>query len=369
MAKKDYYELLGVKRGATEAEIKSAFRKKAKEFHPDVNKDPGAEAKFKEIGEAYAVLSDEKKKAQYDQFGHSAFEGAGGPGGFSGGFEDIDLSAIFEEMFGNSFHFGFGGRGNRRNRPMKGEDSLIKMDLTFDEAVFGTKKEINLALDEECEQCSGKGGFDEKTCPTCEGAGTIITEQRSLFGVFQSQTTCHTCSGSGKTFANICSECKGKTRVRKNKDIVVTVPEGVDTGNQIRMSGAGSAGINGGPHGDLYIEFIVAAHPLFKREGNDLYVNLPLTITEAVLGCKKEIPTPYGNVVLTISEGTGSGEKLRLKGKGIKDVNSSRKGDIYVITEIIIPNKLDSEQKQLFKQLNETTLNNSPKFREFEKYV
>lgn len=371
MAKKDYYEVLGVEKTATEAEIKSAFRRLAKEYHPDINKSEGAEAKFKEIGEAYAVLSDPAKKTQYDQFGHASFENGGmggqGFGGFS--YEDIDLSSIFDDLFGGSFGFGFGGRRASRNRPVKGEDLIYRMSLSFEEAVYGTKKTISLDLSEECSSCEGKGGFDEKTCPKCNGSGHIVTEQRTLFGIMQSQTTCTECNGKGKTFATICNECRGKGAVNVRKDIEIKVPEGVDTGNQIRLSGKGSVGYNGGPNGDVYIEFIVKNHPLFKRENNDIYLDLPLTITEATLGCKKEIPTVHGNITLTINEGTGSKEKLRLKGKGIKDVNTSRSGDMYVITNVFIPKKLDRKQKELFNELNKTTLDDYPEFKEFRRYL
>lgn len=369
--KKDYYEVLGVSKTATDAEIKSAFRKLAKKYHPDVNKTPEAEAKFKEIGEAYAVLSDETKRKQYDQFGHAAFQGGGdgqGFGGFGGfqGFEDIDLSSIFDDLFGGSM-FGSGRRGSKR--PSKGEDSLLRVNLSFEEAVFGCEKTISLDLLETCEECHGKGGFDEKTCPTCGGAGRVIQEQRTMFGTFQSQTTCPECGGKGKTFGRRCSKCSGKGQTSRRKEIVVTIPEGVDTGHQLRISGKGSAGRNGGPNGDIYLEFNVKEHPLFKRDDCDITVEVPITVSEAVLGCKKEVPTLNGSVVLEIDAGTQSHDKLRLKGKGIKHPNTNKYGDMYVIINVVIPTKLDRKQKELFKDLGKTNLENSGEFKEYNKYL
>ncbi len=369
--KRDYYEVLGVSKNATEDEIKRSFRKLAKQYHPDVNKEPGAEEKFKEIGEAYAILSDPEKRRQYDQFGHAAFDpnAGGGFGGFSGfSTDDIDLSSIFGDLFGGAFG-GFGGRSNRKNRPVKGQDSLIRMNLTFEEAVFGCEKSLKLDLDEKCDKCDGKGGFDESTCSTCGGRGRVVQQQQTMFGVFQSESTCPDCNGTGKTFKTTCSACRGKGHITKNKEIVVKVPEGVDTGNKIRISGKGSAGYNGGPNGDIYIEFNVKDHPIFERDEEDIYFELPLTITEAALGCKKEIPTIYGNVILEIKEGTQNGAKLKLRGKGIKVPNSLKKGDMFVVTKIIIPTKLDRNQKKLFKELADTDLENSSEFKEYKKYL
>ena len=234
MNKKDFYEILGVSKTATDEEIKRAFRKKAKEYHPD-NKQTGDETKFKEVGEAYAILSDPNKRRQYDQFGHQAFEqGSSGFGGFS--FEDIDLGSIFDDLFGSSFNFNFGGRGSRNsNRPVRGEDKLVRVNLSFEEAAFGCKKEINIDLNEECDKCNGKGGFKEKKCSTCGGSGRVITQQNSLFGMMQTQTTCPTCRGAGRTFEEECNKCRGKGQIRVNKNIEVNIPEGVDTGYQLRM--------------------------------------------------------------------------------------------------------------------------------------
>lgn len=370
MNKKDYYEVLGVSKTATEEEIKRAFRKLAKQYHPDVNKEADAEAKFKEIGEAYAILSDPEKRRQYDQFGHAAFEG-GGAGGF-GGFnaEDIDLSSIFDDLFGSSFGFNFGsGGGRRRNGPSKGRDRLVKMNLTFEEAVFGCKKSINIDLNEACPKCDGKGGFNEKTCSKCNGRGSIIAEQRSMFGIFQTQTTCPDCGGSGKTFETTCNMCRGTGFKKENKEILVTVPEGVDTGYQLRISGKGEAGNNGGPNGDIYIEFNVQKHGFFERDEEDIYLEVPITIAEASLGCKKEIPTLENNVVLEIKPGASTGDKLKLKGKGIKIPNSLRKGDMFVLLNVVTPTKLNRKQKKLLEELAETGLNEESVFKNFEKYL
>ena len=369
---KSYYDILGVPKTATDAEIKSAFRKLAKKYHPD-NKETGDEAKFKEIGEAYAVLSDPSKKQQYDQFGHEAFKQGAGQGGFGGfgGFDasDIDLSSIFDDLFGGGMFGGSSRRGARSNRPTKGRDSLVKVNLTFEEAVFGCKKTISLDLDTECDECNGKGGSGEETCSTCGGRGRVVSQQRTMFGVFQTESTCPECNGKGKIYKNICKKCGGNGHVNKNTEIEITVPEGVDTGHQLRISGKGAAGYNGGPNGDIYIEFNVKEHPLFERKGDDIYVDVPITITEAVLGCKKEIPILNGKVVLTIDAGSQSGDQLRLKGKGVKDPNRNKYGDMYVVLDVVIPSKLDREQKELFKQLADTSLDNDPAFKNFNKYL
>ena len=372
---RNYYDVLGVSKNADEKEIKSAFRKLAKQYHPDINKEPGAEEKFKEIGEAYAVLSDPEKKKQYDQFGHEAYTQGASQGGFGGGFggfsgfgtDDIDLSGIFEDLFGGGM-FGGGSRRNS-NRPTKGRDSLVKVNLSFEEAVFGCKKTINLDLDSECDSCSGKGGSGEQTCSTCGGRGRVVSQQRTMFGVFQSETTCPDCSGKGKTFKDVCRKCSGKGHVIKNKEIEVTIPEGVDTGYQLRISGKGAAGYNGGPNGDIYLEFNVKDHPLFERKDNDIYLDVPITITEAVLGCKKEIPTLNGSVVLDIDAGSQPGDQLRLRGKGVKDPTRKKTGDMYVVLDVIIPTKLDKKQKDLFKDLSKTDLDNDAAFKNFKKYL
>lgn len=375
MNKKDYYEVLGVSKTATDEEIKRSFRRLAKQYHPD-NKQTGDEAKFKEIGEAYAILSDPNKRKQYDQFGHQAFQNGGA--GFSGfNVDDIDLNDIINEMFGGGFSnfssfSSFGGNGRRTagsKRPRKGEDSLVYVNLTFEEAVFGCKKTISLDLNEKCSKCDGAGGFKETTCSTCGGTGRIISEQRSLFGVFQTQTTCSICGGDGHIYKEICNECNGKGNVRKKKDIEVTIPEGIDTGYQLRISGKGSAGTNGGPNGDIYLEFKVAEHPLFEREDEDIYLTVPLTITESILGCKKEIPTLTGNIILEVKPGTQPNEKVKIKGKGVKRINSIGHGNMYVIYQVVVPTKLSMSQKKLIKELSETNLEDSEEFKRFKKFL
>ena len=373
MAKKDYYEVLGVDKNASEKDIKLAFRKLAKKYHPDVNKEPGAEEKFKEAQEAYAVLSDENRRKQYDQFGHAAFEnnGAGGAGGFSGfDFSDFDFSDIFDNIFdfgmgGGSF--GFSSRG-RSNRKTKGRDTLLEMDITFMEAALGTTKEIEITTMDTCPECNGKGGFGEHTCEDCHGSGTITGRQSTIFGSFLTKTTCPTCKGMGVSYDKTCSKCKGAGRIKVVKDLDVKVPEGVNTGNRIRLSKMGEASQNGGENGDLYIEFNVKEHSFYEREGNDVYLELPITITEAILGTKKDIRLLDSVVTLNIPAGTNSGDKHRIKGKGIKDVNYNSYGDFYVIINVITPKKLSREQKKLIEKLDSTDLSDKT-IDKYDKFV
>ena len=373
--KRDYYEVLGVSKTATDEEIKRAFRKLAKQYHPDVNKEEGAAEKFKEIGEAYSVLSDPNKRRQYDQFGHAAFDGASGGAGFDMG--DIDLSDLFENIFGDRFGGGFGGGfssftggfggGNRKNRPYRGEDMLMHINITFDEAVNGCKKDIKVSVEEECAECNGKGGFDEVTCHTCNGRGVVSEEQRTIFGIMQTQKTCRDCGGTGKSFKKPCGECRGTGKVVNNKTLTVTVPAGINTGHQLRLSGKGGAGGNGGPRGDIYLEFTVEDHKYFERNEDDIYLEVPITITDAILGCKKEIPTLDGNGYVEIKPGTQNYTKLKLKGKGIKNINSGKRGDMYIVVNVIIPTKLSREQKELLTSLSKTDLENEPEFKDYRK--
>ncbi len=367
MNKRDYYEVLGVDKNATEAEIKSAFRKLAKKYHPDVSKEPDAAEKFKEAQEAYAVLSDESKRRQYDQYGHAAFDQMNGGSGFD--FSGFDFSDIFGDLFGGSgFDFGFGGRENS-SRATKGRDKLLRVDLTFEEAVFGCKKTVNLDVNDNCPDCDGKGGHGEANCSTCHGSGVVTTEQRTMFGTFMSRTTCPDCGGKGKSYKEKCSKCRGTGKIKSNKNIEVKVPAGVDTGNQLRLSGKGESGTNGGPNGDIYLEFNVSSHEIYERDGNDIYLELPITIPEAVLGCKKDVPTIHGSVRLTIKEGACTGDKYRLKGKGIEDVHSYRKGDMYVVINVTTPKKLTRDQKKLFESLAKTNLEDDPRYSKIEKYL
>lgn len=382
MAKKDLYETLGVSKTATDAEIKSAFRKKAKEYHPDINKDPGAADKFKEISEAYSILSDPTKRKQYDQFGSAAFEnnagaggtggagGFGGFGGFSGGnfggfdFDDFDLGSIFEQFMG-------GGRSSRSKGPQsaKGSDILVKLTLTFEEAIYGCEKTFKISIDENCPSCHGKGGANPTKCSHCNGRGRVVSQQRTILGVIQTESVCPYCKGSGEEFASICPTCKGRKTLKTDKNITLKVPSGIETGDEMRMSGKGNAGSNGGPNGDVYIEFTVKEHPLYQRDGKDIYLTVPLTITEAVLGVRKEIPTIKGNMYYTFDSGTQNGTKFKIKGAGVDDTKSGKTGDMYLIAKVIIPTKLDRQQKTLFNELNDTTLNNDSEFKNFNKYL
>lgn len=369
MDKRDYYEVLGVSKTASQDEIKSAFRHLAKKYHPDVSKEENAAEKFKEVQEAYAVLSDENKRKQYDQFGHAAFTNS--QGGFSGfdGFDFGGMDDILGEVLRN-FGFGSSSRGSSsKSRREDGADLLYRMSISFEEAVHGTKRDIKIDVQEECNECDGKGGFGSHTCPDCKGSGTVTRQQSTLFGSFLSRTTCPKCGGSGKSFDKICTSCHGSGKVKKNKTLTVTIPKGVDNGNRIRLAGKGEAGSNGGYPGDLYIEFSVKEDDFYKRDGNDIYAVIPLTITEAVLGCKKEIPTIYGNVELTIPEGTKNNTRLRLKGKGIDSDIDNKKGDMYVITNVVIPSKLNRKQKELFKELSDTELSNDSDFSDYNKYL
>lgn len=354
--KKDYYEVLGVSKTASQDEIKSAFRKLAKKYHPDINKDPDAPAKFKEAEEAYSVLSDESKRRQYDQYGHAAFDNMNGGAGYD--FSDFDFSDIFSEIFGGGFG-GFGGFSRGGSRPSKGKDTLYRMNLTFEEAAFGCKKDIELDVMDNCSRCNGLGGTGEVTCSKCHGSGVVTVEQRTILGAYMTRTTCPDCNGKGVTYKTTCTYCNGKGKVKTHKTIEVKIPAGVDNGNQLRVPSKGEAGYNGGPNGDLYLEFIVKDHPIFDRDGKNIYLTLPLTVPEAVLGCKKDIPTLYGNVTLTIPAGTSPNDKMRLKGKGLEDPNSYGKGDMYVILDIKIPTKLTKEQKKLYEELDKIENNDS----------
>lgn len=354
MAQRDLYEVLGVSRDASADEIKRAYRKLAKQYHPDVSTDPNAEEKFKEVQNAYETLIDEDKRAAYDRFGHAGVNGqAGGFGGF-GGFGDFggfsDVSDIFEQFFG-----GFGGSTRRSSTgPRKGEDIRIQMKISFQEAIFGVTKEINLNREEECTRCGGTGAnskSDIKTCSTCQGTGFVQTIQQTFLGRVQTQQTCTTCGGTGKEIKVKCSECRGAGKKRVTSTIKVKVPEGIDDGQQIRIAGKGNAGVNGGPSGDLYVYFNVEPDEFFVREGNDIYCELPITFSQAALGAEIEIPTVYGKVKFTIPAGTQSGTKFKIKNKGVKSLRSGSYGDQFVIVNVVTPKKLNERQKALFEEL------------------
>ena len=376
MNKKDYYEVLGVSKSASQDEIKSAFRKLAKKYHPDVSKEADAEAKFKEAQEAYSVLSDEQKRKQYDQFGHAAFSGGAGGNGFGGGFGgfdfgNFDYSDIFDNIFGGFGGFGgsgFGGSRRNENRGVRGNDVLKRINLTFLESVYGTKKDLEIELMDKCDECKGKGGFHEDTCDKCHGSGTISQEQRTILGTFITKTTCPKCSGKGKTYKESCTNCNGKGRVKTKKTITIDVPKGISDGDRQRISGKGEAGQNGGPNGDLYIEYKVSNHKFFVRDGDDIYLEVPLTLTEAILGCKKEIRTLWGSLKLNVEAGCENGKTERIKGKGIDSSVNRRKGDMYIVYKVAIPKKLSKDQKKLIDKLNETDLE-TKETKDFKKFV
>ncbi len=374
MAKRDYYEVLGVSKDASDAEIKSAFRKKAKEFHPDINKSADAPEKFKEAQEAYACLSDKDNRAKYDQFGHAAFDnpygGAGGGGAYQGNpFGGFDFSDIFDDLFGGGFG-GFGGSyGSSRNqtRARKGADSLYGMKIDFMDAVYGCKRDIDLEYYETCDDCDGHGGHGESTCSECGGRGVVIKQSNTILGVIQTKTTCPECNGKGKSYKTKCNTCRGNGKVKVSKTLTIDIPAGIDNGEQLRISGKGEPGINGGPNGDLYLEFRISEHELYKREGIDIYINLPVTITDLCLGCKKSIVTMDGEVELKIAAGSQPGDTLRIKGKGINRNDSWKKGDFYCVLDLIIPTSLSRKQKKLLEELEDTGLDDSSEFKKFNK--
>ena len=374
--KRDYYEVLGIDKNASEAEIKSAFRKKAKEFHPDLNKDdPSAADKFKEAQEAYSVLSDENKRKMYDQYGHAGVGSgtSGGYGGF-GGFDasEFDFGDIFDSFFGGGGGFGgfsnFNSGTSSRPRATRGSDVLMRMNLTFEEAIFGTEKKFTVDVVENCDECHGHGGFDEEKCDTCHGTGTVTSQRQTILGSFLSKGPCPDCGGIGKTYKRKCHECNGKGKVKNNKRLTINIPAGVATGDRQRVSGKGNPGTNGGENGDLYLEYVVDEHEYYVRDNDDIYLEVPLTITEAILGCKKSIPTIHGNVKLTVPAGTDSGDKQKIRGKGIDNEYRKRKGDMYVIFKVYTPKKLSREQKNLIEKLENTNLE-TDEIKEFNKFV
>jgi molecular chaperone DnaJ len=353
--KRDYYEVLGIDKSADEAAIKKAYRVLAKKYHPDMNpNDKQAEAMFKEVNEAYAVLSDPQKKAQYDQFGHAAFEqGGGGAGGFGGfsGFGDFgDLGDIFGSFFGG----GFGGSSNaRRNAPQRGEDVSATVTISFEEAAFGVKKDVNYNRVQKCSDCEGSGaekGSSAETCSTCGGSGQRRVVQRMGGMQFQSTVTCEACRGKGKIIKNPCSNCRGTGYVRVSKKLSVNIPAGIDDGERIALRGQGCDGRNGGPTGDLIITVRVKRHAIFERDGYHIYCDVPVTISEATLGAEIAVPTLEGNEKYTIPEATQHGTQFTLKGKGIPYVNSSgRRGDLIFSVNVEVPKGLTEKQKELLR--------------------
>ena len=376
--KRDYYEVLGVQKGASEEEIKKAYKKMARKYHPDLNPgDKDAEEKFKEVNEAYEVLSDSEKKARYDQFGHAGVDpnfGAGG-GGYGGGagFDFGDLGDIFGSFFGG----GFGGGQTRRNpnAPQRGESIRMNLTISFEEAAFGCEKELELDRYESCETCHGSGaapGTSPETCPDCGGSGVVQTRRQTPMGVFASTAPCSRCGGRGKIIKEPCKDCRGSGMVRRRRKIQASVPAGIDNGQTISIRGQGHAGKNGGPEGDLLVTITVRPHELFRREGTSVLCEAPITFPQAVLGAELEIPTIDGKVKYDIPEGTQSGTTFRLKGKGIPALNGRGRGDQYVTVYIETPRNLNREQKEALKKFAEAVGENNYEerksfFRKFKK--
>ena len=354
--KRDYYEVLGVNKGASDAEIKKAYRVVAKKYHPDTNPgDAEAEEKFKEAAEAYAVLSDPEKRAKYDQFGHAAFE-QGGTGGF-GGFDFSDMGDIFGDIFGDMF--GGGARQRQSNGPVKGANIKTTVRVSFEEAVFGTQEELELPLKDECTVCNGSGaqpGHQPETCPKCAGKGQVVYTQQSLFGMARTVQSCPDCGGSGKIIKYKCSNCAGTGYVKSKKKIQVAVPSGIDNGQSIRIRAKGEPGINGGERGDLLVTVLVDRHPIFQRQEYDLYSTEPISFTQAALGGKVTINTIDGPYELDIKPGTQTDTKVKLKGKGVPTLrNKNVRGDHYVTLVVQVPDKLTEEQKSILNQYANTT--------------
>ncbi len=348
--KKDYYEVLGVSKGASEDELKKAYRREAKKYHPDLHPgDKEAEAKFKEVNEAYGVLSDPEKKSRYDQYGHAGVDpnfGAGG-GGF-GGFDGFDFGDIFSDIFG-----GFGGGGRRRNGPIRGQDVRQVIDVTFEEAAFGCKKKMTLTQQEKCSTCNGSGakpGTQSSTCPKCGGSGQVRTQTRTPLGYMTNVTTCPQCRGEGKIINDPCKDCHGSGKVRKTKTIEVDIPAGIDNGQTMQLAGRGEPGERGGPAGDLLITVRVKPHQMFKRDGYNVYIDLPVTFVDATLGATVKVPTLDGLVEYDIPEGTQPGSVFRLRGKGIPYIRGKNRGDEFVTIDVEVPKGLTSKQKELLRE-------------------
>jgi molecular chaperone DnaJ len=355
--KRDYYEVLGVNKGASTDDIKKAYRKLAKQYHPDVNenKEESSE-RFKEACEAYSVLIDENKRKQYDMFGHAAFDHTAGGTGF-GGFEDFmgGFGDIFDSFFGGGF--GGGRTARHRNGPVRGSDLRVEMSITFEEAAFGIEKEIKLNKDVICETCGGTGaktGTEPKMCSTCGGTGQIRQQRSTAFGNFINVIDCPDCGGKGTIIKDPCSECGGRGIQKKLKKLKVNIPAGIDDSQIITIRGEGAAGQRGGPAGDLQIYVYVEPHKFFTREGYDLYLELPVSFTDAALGAELVVPTLEGKAKYKISEGTQTGTVFRLKDKGIQYLNSTKRGNLYVTLKVEVPKKLTEKQKTLLKEFDKS---------------
>ena len=367
--KRDYYEVLGIGKNATDAEIKSAYRKLAKKYHPDLN--PGnkeAEEKFKEVNEANDVPSDPQKRQRYDQFGFAGVDpnyaaaNGGGAGGFGGGFGGVDLGDIFGDIFGGGFGGGFGGFGGgsstrTANAPRKGHDIQASVILTFEEAAHGCSKKITINRQDTCPDCGGTGaakGTSPETCPDCGGRGYVVTQQRTPFGVMQSQQPCSHCGGRGTIIRNPCKTCRGTGKTAARKSLEINIPAGIDDDQNIALRGQGDAGSNGGPAGDVIVHVTVKADPMFERDGYDVTIHVPITFSQAVLGDDVEVPTVDGRIVQHIPEGTQSGTKFRLRGQGIQYLNGRGRGDQYVIVDVEIPKKVTRAQREALKAFEDS---------------
>ena len=367
--KRDYYEVLGIGKNATDAEIKSAYRKLAKKYHPDLNPgDKEAEEKFKEVNEANDVLSDPQKRQRYDQFGFAGVDpnyaaaNGGGAGGFGGGFGGVDLGDIFGDIFGGGFGGGFSGFGGgsstrTANAPRKGHDIQASVILTFEEAAHGCSKKITINRQDTCPDCGGTGaakGTRPETCPDCGGRGYVVTQQRTPFGVMQSQQPCSHCGGRGTIIRNPCKTCRGTGKTAARKSLEINIPAGIDDDQNIALRGQGDAGSNGGPAGDVIVHVTVKADPMFERDGYDVTIHVPITFSQAVLGDDVEVPTVDGRIVQHIPEGTQSGTKFRLRGQGIQYLNGRGRGDQYVIVDVEIPKKVTRAQREALKAFEDS---------------
>ena len=358
---RDLYEVLGVDKNADDATLKKAYRKLAKKYHPDVNPgDKDAEQKFKEATNAYSILSDPEKRKQYDQFGFAAFEngGGGGAGGFGGfgGFDSADMGDIFGDIFGDLF--GGGGRGRRaRSGPMKGANLRARVNISFEEAVFGCEKELEITLKEECASCHGSGakaGTSPETCPKCNGEGQVVYTSQSLFGMTRNIQPCPDCGGTGKVIREKCPDCRGTGYVSKRTKIQISIPAGIDNGQAVRISGKGEPGSNGGPRGDLLVEVSVARHPIFQRRGEDIYSTAPITFAQAALGGDVRISTVDGDIMYTVKPGTQTDTRIRLKDKGVPSLRNKKvRGNHYVTLVVQVPTKLNREAKEALRKFDE----------------